>query len=190
MLLYWLVDTNVKNREGRFYGMGMEKLATYRRMWDLIIFKKRHRARQQKAASRAKPPAPGDISSSDDDIPDDDIQLDPTEGTATIIWVEGLPDALEEAGENGRRTMQPFFAYTQAESAEAVDAAFNLRSHRQGQTALESKGGLSYRGAQLVTHRTQKKAMFYLSTEETSIEEGVQPVPDPVITFFTCSARD
>ena len=40
-LLYWLVKDNTYNRDGCFYYTGLDRLETYRCMWDFIAFEKR-----------------------------------------------------------------------------------------------------------------------------------------------------
>ncbi|KAI4615030.1 hypothetical protein J4E80_006536 [Alternaria sp. BMP 0032] len=98
-LLYCLVDQNTKDRNGSFYAKGLERLATYRSMWDFIAFEKRERARGKgkgKGAAKSSRTAPSsskqpDLLEATSSVDAYEHRLHPDEGVASIFWVEGRP---------------------------------------------------------------------------------------------------
>ncbi|KAI4687712.1 uncharacterized protein J4E88_003303 [Alternaria novae-zelandiae] len=184
-LLYCLVDQNTKDRNGCFYAKRLEELATYRYMWDFIAFEKRQRARGKgkgKGTASSSKTAPSssrqldllEATSSEDAY---EHRLHPDEGVASIFWVKGMPEALEDEVASIKATVKGFCGYTESEFERAVMDAFDLRSHRQIVVELEATGGLTYIGAQYFAHRDGKKVIFMLTTREVANEEEMKPVP-------------
>ncbi|KAI4708446.1 hypothetical protein J4E89_007070 [Alternaria sp. Ai002NY15] len=160
-LLYWLVKDNTYNRDGCFYYTGLDRLETYRCMWDFIAFEKR-----QHAPSSSIKPNPNEAASSESEG-EEEHRLYPDEGVASIFWVEGRPEALDEdAGASIQATIRGFGGITEAEFQYRATVAFNLRSHRQVVVELEARWGLTYIGAQWCAHETGKKIIFELTTTE------------------------
>jgi len=155
-------------------------------MWDFIAFEKRQRARGKgKGKGAAKLLKTALSSSKQPDLHEATLsekvyehRLYPDEGVASIFWVEGMPEALEEdKGRSIRAIVQGFCGMTEVEFERAVMDVFDLRSHRQIVVELDATGGLTYIGAQYFAHRDGKKIIFLLTTREVANEEEMKPVP-------------
>jgi hypothetical protein len=184
-LTFWIVEENVTDREGRFYDLHMDHTLMYKNAYHFIVWAKRQRQRDSKAAASAKSPksahkqpiARQELASSEDESNVEEADMDPNGGTAIVRWTEGMPDALEEQGHDDRITVESFCGYTLLDFWREVDTRFELSTHLQRRSELASKGNLTFRAAQLQAHVTGKTIIFYLRTEDATLSEEAQHVP-------------
>jgi len=159
------VDQNTRVRDGCFYGRGLDKIDTYRTMWNFITFEKRQRARTSNKFTKS--PAAGSSKNPDQDSStDEDVDIDPSQGTASVLWRSGMPTELEEEGTHFQVVIKSFCGHTEAKFKSAVGEAFGLLSHGQRIIELEPKGGLTFRGAQLQAHEDNKRVNYAMDTVE------------------------
>lgn len=172
--------------------MRIDRNAMLKNAYHFVVWAKRQRARELTAGKKAKAskssatqspqarsPSPSGVSTFSEQWSVDDADFDPTAGTALVRWSGGLPDELEDQGED-RITIEQFCGYSVIGFWQEVDRRFRLAEHMQRRVQLYVKNNrdMSVRAAQAEASQTGKKVVFILDTEDATIAEEGQPVPD------------
>ncbi|KAF2030156.1 hypothetical protein EK21DRAFT_112263 [Setomelanomma holmii] len=186
-LVFWLVEENHLDREGISYNRNTEirdKTTMYKNAHNYVVWAKRQRQRDLKAAATKKSPKNAKKSTAkvavvpDTDSSDDGADnLDEMKGTAMVRWVDGLPDGLDVSGQD-RIEFKPFCRYNLLEFWSDVDKRFELSKYKQRRVWLAPKDGSTFAEALKKANDTDKTTLFTLKTAPADIEEEAEHVPE------------
>jgi hypothetical protein len=118
-LTYWLVEDNVSDRYGCFFNKRMDRTEMYKHAYHYVVWAKRHRSRNLKAATATKSPksvgkqkTAKQSAKPSEDSDADDLDMDPNSGVAFVKWTEGMPFEMIMAGYGDLITIQSFCGYS------------------------------------------------------------------------------
>ncbi|KAJ4326067.1 hypothetical protein N0V94_000229 [Neodidymelliopsis sp. IMI 364377] len=185
-LVYWLTAENTTDRNGCFWTKSQDEHTRYSAMHKFVLWARRQAHRDTLAAGAKKnkkakkdPPEDPEPELEESTSEPEEEELNPEKGTAIVRWIRGLPDELEESGDD-RITVNSLCSYWMLSFWQAVDEGFDLPGRMQRRTFLGAKDNSSFREVQHAANAdtSGKKFFFHLHTEPATIPEESQAAPE------------
>ncbi|KAF2833219.1 hypothetical protein CC86DRAFT_6647 [Ophiobolus disseminans] len=190
-LMFWLVNANELDHKGCFFGRRKSRDDMRKDVYYFIIWAKRKHHRDVKAVAAGKtqrrtakqPVTPSEES---EDESEDEIDMDPTKGTAAVRWRYGLSYELEMLVSRDRILVEGFCGYSPEGFTTEVKTRFELGLHGQQLGALVAHNGVGFRAAQLRTLETGEPILIFFDTlsSDVKLPDDVQRV---TISGISCT---